>query len=93
MPKEYSIKFKTEVIRRYQNGESILALSQELRIAQSTIYHWKKNTAPSKLQIAPTHQKNLMYFRGGWKNWNMKWRLSNNPAILQMYRCRKSCQL
>ena len=34
MPKEYSTKFKTEVIKRYQNGESILALSQELRIAQ-----------------------------------------------------------
>lgn len=42
MPKEYSTKFKTEGIKRYQNGESILALSQELRIAQSTIYHWRK---------------------------------------------------
>ena len=42
MPKEYSTKFKTEVIKRYQNGESILALSQELRIAQSTIFHWRK---------------------------------------------------
>ena len=42
MPKEYSSKFKTEVIRRYQSGEPILALSQELRIAQSTIYHWRK---------------------------------------------------
>ena len=41
MPKEYSTKFKVEVIKRYQNGESILALSQELRIAQSTIYHWR----------------------------------------------------
>ena len=42
MPKEYSPKFKTEVIERYQNGESILTLSQELHIAQSTIYHWRK---------------------------------------------------
>ena len=42
MPKEYSTKFKTEVIKRYQSGESILALSQELHIAQSTIYHWRK---------------------------------------------------
>ena len=42
MPKEYSTKFKTEVIKRYQNGESILAPSQELCIAQSTIYHWRK---------------------------------------------------
>ena len=42
MPKEYSTKFKAEVIKRYQSGESILALSQELCIAQSTIYHWRK---------------------------------------------------
>ena len=42
MPKEYSIKFKAEVIKRYQSGESILSLSRELHIAQSTIYHWRK---------------------------------------------------
>ena len=42
MPKEYSTKFKIDVIKRYQSGEPILALSQELRIAQSTIYHWRK---------------------------------------------------
>ena len=42
MPKEYSIKFKTEVIKRYQSGEPILSLSRELHIAQSTIYHWRK---------------------------------------------------
>ena len=42
MPKECSTKFKAEVIKRYQSGESILALSQELCIAQSTIYHWRK---------------------------------------------------
>ena len=42
MPKEYPAKFKTEVIQRYQDGESIRSLSQELHIAQSTIYHWRK---------------------------------------------------
>ena len=26
MPKEYSTKFKAEVIKRYQSGESMLAL-------------------------------------------------------------------
>ena len=51
MPKEYSTKFKTEVIKRYQNGESILALSQELRIAQSTIYHWRKEFCSIKAAI------------------------------------------
>lgn len=91
MPKEYSTKFKAEVIKRYQNGESILALSQELRIAQSTIYHWKKNIAPLKLQIAPTRRKSLMRFHDGWKNWSMKWRSSSVPVTLQMCHCRKSC--
>ena len=43
MPKEYPTKFKTEVIQRYRNGESIQLLSQELHIAQSTIYHWRKD--------------------------------------------------
>ena len=42
MPKEYPAKFKTEVIQRYRNGESIRSLSQKLHIAQSTIYHWRK---------------------------------------------------
>lgn len=69
MPKEYPTKFKTEVIQRYRNGESIQLLSQELHIAQSTIYHCitgGKSIAPSKQQIAPIHQKNLMSFQGGW---------------------------
>ena len=42
MPKAYPDKFKTEVIQRYQDGESIRLLSQELHSAQSTIYHWRK---------------------------------------------------
>ena len=42
MPKEYPTTFKTEVIQRYRDGESIRSLSQELHIAQSTIYHWRK---------------------------------------------------
>ena len=42
MPKEYPIKFKTKVIQRYQSGESIQTLSQELHLAQSTIYRWRK---------------------------------------------------
>ena len=35
-------EFKTKIIKRYQKGESIQSLSQELRIAQSAIYHWRK---------------------------------------------------
>ena len=42
MPIEYSVEFKRKVIQRYEKGESIKNLSQELHIAQSTIYHWRK---------------------------------------------------
>ena len=42
MPVEYPVEFKRQVIQRYQKGESIKNLSQELHIAQSTIYHWRK---------------------------------------------------
>lgn len=42
MPAQYPMEFKMNVIHRYQAGESIQALSQELHIAQSTLYHWRK---------------------------------------------------
>lgn len=42
MPKEYPVEFKTKIIKRYQKGESIQSLSQELHIAQSTLYDWRR---------------------------------------------------
>lgn len=42
MPAQYSDEFKRTVIQRCEKGESIKNLSQELHIAQSTIYHWRK---------------------------------------------------
>ena len=42
MPTEYPAEFKRKVIQHYEKGESIKKLSQELNIAQSTIYHWRK---------------------------------------------------
>ena len=42
MPTEYPVEFKCKVIQRCEEGESIKDLSQELNIAQSTIYHWRK---------------------------------------------------
>ena len=83
MPKEYSTKFKTEVIKRYQNGESILALSQELRIAQSTIYHWRKEFCSIKAA-------NRIYTPKEFDALSRR-RSLNDPVTSQMYRCRKSC--
>lgn len=42
MPMKYSTEFKIKVIRRYEKGESIRELCQELNISQSTLYHWRK---------------------------------------------------
>lgn len=42
MPTEYPMEFKRKAIARYKKGESIKALSQELHISQSTLYHWRK---------------------------------------------------
>lgn len=42
MPVQYPEAFKTNIVRRYENGEKIKDLSQELHIAQSTIYRWRK---------------------------------------------------
>ena len=52
MPYPYPLEFKIKTIRRYEKGESIQSLCQELHIAQSTLYHWRKQfcsiTTPQK---------------------------------------------
>ena len=42
MPTTYPTELKVKTIRRYETGESIKALSQELHISQSTLYQWRK---------------------------------------------------
>ena len=42
MPTTYPTELKIKTIRRYEKGESIKALSQELHISQSTLYQWRK---------------------------------------------------
>lgn len=42
MPKKYPDEFKVKAIRRYEKGESIQTLCQELHISQSTLYHWRR---------------------------------------------------
>lgn len=42
MPKKYSGEFKQEAIDHYEQGESIKSISEELHLAQSTIYRWVK---------------------------------------------------
>ena len=42
MPTTYPTELKVKTIRRYEKGEFIKALSQELHISQSTLYQWRK---------------------------------------------------
>lgn len=42
MPTTYPTELKVKIIRRYEKGESIKSLSEELHIAQSTLYKWRK---------------------------------------------------
>ena len=42
MPKRYSEELKMEITRRHKQGEPVKLLSQELGLAQSTIYAWLK---------------------------------------------------
>lgn len=42
MPLKYAKEFIGEVMDRYHKGESIESLSQDLHIAQSTLYEWRK---------------------------------------------------
>lgn len=43
MPIKYPVEFKVKAIRRYEKGESIKSLSQELHVSQSTLYQWRKD--------------------------------------------------
>ena len=67
MPKKYPLEFKKQAIRRYEKGESIPALCQELHISQSTFYHWRNQYVPFRHLPTPTHQRNLIFLSGGFK--------------------------
>lgn len=41
MSARYSEDYKKSVIKRYENGEDLNVLSQNLHIALSTLYHWR----------------------------------------------------
>ena len=78
MPTAYPTEFKIKTIRRYEKGASIKALSQELHIAQSTLYQWRNTYCsiqtpdriytPSRHLIVYTLQPSLTLFPAGCKN-------------------------
>jgi len=51
MTKRYPDEFKTAVVQRYMQGESIQTLSQEYQVSPSSIYKWRK---PYRTICTPT---------------------------------------
>ena len=49
MPTTCPTELKFKKIRRYEKGESIKALSQELHISQSTLYQWRKEYCSTEM--------------------------------------------
>lgn len=90
MPKEYPAEFKAKIIKRYQKGESIQSLSQELHIAQSTIYDWRKEYCSIKTANRTYTPKEFDILQGGWKSWSMNWRSFGSRGTYQMCPYRKS---
>ena len=43
MPVMYADEYKKAIISRYENGESLKALSKKEHIALSTLYRWRKS--------------------------------------------------
>ena len=50
MPTEYPIEFKRKVMKRYENGESLKNLSEELHVALTTLYRWRKSHCTIRTQ-------------------------------------------
>lgn len=49
MPATYPTDLEVKTIRRYEKREAIKSLSQELHIAQSTLYQWRKEYCSIKI--------------------------------------------
>lgn len=49
MPTTYPIELKVKIIRRYEKGESLKTLSQELHISQSILYQWRKEYCSTQM--------------------------------------------
>lgn len=93
MPTTYPTELKVKTIRRYEKRESIKALSEELHISQSTLYHWRKEYCSIQ---TPNHTYTPAEFdaiSGDFKNWNMRWKSSESLGISQRCHCKTNWRL
>ena len=85
MPTTYPTELRVKTICRYEKGESIKALSEELHISQSTLYQWRKEFCSIRPLPAPILLPNLMLSAADRKSWSIKWRLSARVGICPVY--------
>ena len=90
MPTTYPIELKVKTIRRYEKGESIKALSQELHISQSTLYQWRKEYYSIEMPNRTYTPAEFDAMARRLKSWSIIWKSSINPAISPVYHYRKS---
>lgn len=56
MKKNYTEQQKLDILKRCQNGESILLISKETNISRSTVYRWLSASLKKKLQDEKTKE-------------------------------------
>ena len=90
MPSTYPTELKVKTIRRYEKGESIKALSQELHISQSTLYQWRKEYCSIEMPDRSYTPAEFSAMNRKLKKLEHYMELSSDPAIFPVFRCRKN---
>ena len=71
MKKNYTEQQKFDILKRCQNGESILLISKETNISRSTVYRWLSASLKKKLQ--DKKQKNQL--TKTFVSWNIEYNI------------------
>ena len=88
MPKKYPDEFKVKAIRRYEKGESIQSLCQELHISQSTLYHWRREYCSIQTATHTYTPKEFDSSQGVFKKRNTSLRSFSYRDIFPKSHCR-----
>lgn len=85
MPTTYPTELKVKTIYRYEKVEFIKLLSEELHIAQSTLYQWRKEYRSIKTPNRTCTPKKLMPSHRVCKSWSTSDVTSASNAVLPIY--------
>lgn len=90
MPTTYPTEIKAKIIRRYEKGEAIKALSQELHISQSTLYQWRKEYCSIKTSTHAYTPKEFDAISRWLQKLEHHMETSARPDIYPIYPCRRN---